>query len=510
MTKLTTNARLWLISLAGGVCILLLWAIKYAALLNFHEQMQIFICSADFFAERIAAPTGAAHYVSEFLMQFGLFPWAGAAVVALLFIVTQRLVWLLMRTSNLFCYALSFVPPLLLFFAHSNDHILFTADVAVIVALAAALFAPKRFVLRAVYLALALPAVFWLAGAPVVWIVVVLVAAETFRADSKSRGLLLLAAAGVYALALQLASARVLPYMLGIIVRGVSYSRYPLSFSTFLGVALASLAVVPIVSSYIRTINIRHTWRIVVAECAAFAVIARLLLPLAYNSYSYQLLEYVRLLRHERWQDIITMADEKGSPKSIVALSALNLALAKTNQLGNRLFDFEQSGIEGLIPLHELKPSVTLAAQEVYYHLGMVNEAQRFAFDSMETPSNGVKSARLIKRLAETNLINGDYDVAMKYLLLLRKTLFYSDWASEMLPYLRNEDAINAHPRYGWFRQVRLGNDFLFSETEVDKMIGQLFLHNTRNTLAMQYLQACPLLRRDLPTFMQYTNIILE
>ena len=41
-------------------------------------------------------------------------------------------------------------------------------------------------------------------------------------------------------------------------------------------------------------------------------------------------------------------------------------------------------------------------------------------------------------------------------------------------------------------------------------MCGQLFLHNTQNAVAMQYLLLWPLLQRDIPSFMQYVQVVQQ
>ena len=147
---------------------------------------------------------------------------------------------------------------------------------------------------------------------------------------------------------------------------------------------------------------------------------------------------------------------------------------------------------------------------ELYFHLGLVNTAQRLAFESMESLPNCNKSARVMKRLAETNLINGQYNVARKYLFLLQKTVFYRPWATRMLLLLGDEQKINQHPLYGWLRKARLQDDILFSEEEIDKICGQLFLQNPKNTMAMQYLLMLPLLKGDINWFMQYLQVVQE
>ena len=55
---------------------------------------------------------------------------------------------------------------------------------------------------------------------------------------------------------------------------------------------------------------------------------------------------------------------------------------------------------------------------------------------------------------------------------------------------------------------MRLGNDFLFSDTELDKICGQLLMHNPKNVIAMQYLLAFPLLNGDVGTFMNYYQFV--
>ena len=186
-------------------------------------------------------------------------------------------------------------------------------------------------------------------------------------------------------------------------------------------------------------------------------------------------MEYDQLVRNKQWQEIIEKAEEK-SPVSPFGVTCLNLALGKTGQMGDRMFEFYQNGTEGLLPEFQRDFTSPLPTSEAYYHLGMVNTAQRFTFEAMEAIPNFNKSGRCFKRLAETNLINGQYEVAAKYLRLLRKTIFYKDWAEDAMTYLYNEEKINAHKEWGWLRQIRYTEDFLFSSQETDIMLALRYL----------------------------------
>ena len=191
-----------------------------------------------------------------------------------------------------------------------------------------------------------------------------------------------------------------------------------------------------------------------------------------------------------------------------MSVSATNLALAMTNQLGDRAFEFYQRGAQGLFPKFERNFANSQLTGEIYFHLGMINTAQRLAFESMEAIPNYNKSARAVKRLAETNIINGQYKIAEKYLRMLEKTIFYRPWAKQMIGILGNEKAINEHPLYGTLRRYKLPKDVLFSDGELDHICGLLFLHHQQNLMAAQYLLMMPLLNRDIELFMAYVKVV--
>ena len=118
------------------------------------------------------------------------------------------------------------------------------------------------------------------------------------------------------------------------------------------------------------------------------------------------------------------------------------------------------------------------------------------------------KSARCYKRLAQTNLITGNYEVARKYLMTLRKTLFYRDWANETLPLLGNEKAIAKHPEYGRLRKMSYKEDFYFGGHVTPDMLEKLFFSNTDNRLAYEYLVAYYLLTDDRESYAKLLRYI--
>lgn len=228
-----------------------------------------------------------------------------------------------------------------------------------------------------------------------------------------------------------------------------------------------------------------------------------------YNPKTIELLDYDLLVRANRWEQVIRKA-EKQQPDLPQSVCATNLALGMTNQMGRRAGEFFQNGPDGLFPPFSRDYFSTLTTAEVYFQLGLINTAQRYYFEAMEAAPNYKKSCRCIRRLAETNLINGQYGVARKYLHILEKTLFYRKWAQRTLMMIDSEESVLNHPLYGRLRSMRLNKDFMYSDQEIDKICGRLLVQNHNNVLAMQYMLLYPLLENNYDKFVQYMLLIRD
>jgi hypothetical protein len=172
-------------------------------------------------------------------------------------------------------------------------------------------------------------------------------------------------------------------------------------------------------------------------------------------------------------------------------------------------FSYFQNGPDGLLPPFVGDHTNPVSTGEIFWHLGMVNTAQRFAFEAQEAIPDFQKSARLYRRLAETNLVNGDTLVARKYLKALQHTTFYRKWASETEALLDAGTLFDQRPELARARDCRLReHDFLFSDTEMDSMLGLLKVENPQNTMALDYLMAWCLLRKDLDRFVECISLV--
>ena len=483
-----------LLTLAFGISVFLFWWRRYPFALTYQEQFQLFMFDGDYFCSRIAEPGGLARYVAEFLVQFYNSVVIGAAIIAVLYMLLQRLTWRLMHTDS--HYALSFIPSIMLWYAMGDESVLLTYVVALLMAMTAALAWIKWTAKLAQWvkwlvLLLVIPVLYWFVG-PLVLLTALLMLPWTIAVQGV-----------IYSLALMLFSAHYLPYPMMRVVLGIGYYRFPVTLPYLL---MAIPVVICVMTYLINKLPKVKQW-VNIAEVMVVLVILGSLVDLGYDKKKYELIEYDYLVRVRDWNAIIAKA-EKQTPDLPMSVSATNLALAMTNQLGDRAFEFYQRGPQGLFPKFERNFASTQLTGEIYFHLGMINTAQRLAFEAMEAIPNYNKSARAVRRLAETNIINGQYKIAEKYLRMLEKTIFYRPWAQRMISMLGNEKAINEYPIYGTLRQYKLQKDLLFSDGELDNICGQLFLHNQQNLMAAQYLLMIPLLNRDIEKFMAYVKVV--
>lgn len=495
----------WALAIVMGLSAFIFWRYGYPSMMAYQEQYQLFLFDCHYLVERLALPGGTATYVAEFLTQFYNTPVFGALVISLLLVTSQQLSWLLMRnnaykTEDLSAYLLSFLPSLLIWRIMGDESLMLAYIVAFIIVQAAMIFAPKTRNALLIYILPAIPITYWIAG-PMVGMLALYTGIRLIKTcNRKIEGFSLAAFSLVYTTLIVAASSYFLPYPTVRFFLGLFYYRS-------IEVPTHIMCLSPMLLLIITGVTIPLANKLCKTVAVAVVTVVASSLGSAIDSQKYELMDYDCLVRQQRWADIVAKAEQK-TPDLPMSVCATNLALAMTGKLGDRCFDFYQHGTEGLLPEFERNFNTILVTGDAYFMLGLVNTGQRYAFEAMESIPNYNKSGRVFKRLAETNLINGQYKAAEKYLKALQKTIFYKKWADRRMEMIRNPKLIDNHPMYSYLRKVRLTDDFLFSDKETDKLCGQLVMHNKENLVAIQYLLMFPLLNKDLNTFMQYYTYV--
>ena len=506
-----------LLSLLFGVAVVIFWAVPFVGGLCFQEQYQMFLFDTGYFLERIVLPGGLADYISEFLVQFYYMPVLGGAIIALLLMGIQAAVWGLMKQygarHDFPGYLLSFLPSIALWCAMGDQNVLLSFVVALFGALVIG-WIHNRFhnrLVKVVFELVSTALVYWFLG-PVVFVYVVLMIGDTLKNALQKGNVLSGIGYSVCILILTIAwillSTQTLQYPVSRLFLGLNYYRYPGVTFLLIYIVMALAAFIPFLGMVHPHSSALQKWqksKWVMAVAYVIVLFASVCgIRTSFDELTYEMIDYDFWIRTEQWNKIIEHAEKKPAT-SPLGVSSVNLALSQTGQLPDRLFEFYQNGAEGLFPVFSRDMTSPVFTSEVFYRLGMVNDAERYMFEAQEAIPNFRKSARLTRRIAECEIINGNYEVAAKLLRRLQKTIFYSNWANQTIALLGNEKAINRHPIYGKLRKYReKKQDFLFSDREMDQMLGLLFLNDKSNKMAYEYLMCYVLLQRDFNKFMQY------
>lgn len=506
-----------LLSLLFGVAVVIFWAVPFVGGLCFQEQYQMFLFDTGYFLERIVLPGGLADYISEFLVQFYYMPVLGGAIIALLLMGIQAAVWGLMKQygarHDFPGYLLSFLPSIALWCAMGDQNVLLSFVVALFGALVIG-WIHNRFhnrLVKVVFELVSTALVYWFLG-PVVFVYVVLMIGDTLK-NALQKGNVLSgigysAVILILTIAWILLTTQTLQYPLYRIFAGLNYYRYPGAISPLPFVVMVWAVVIPflgMIPCHRKFLQKLQQSKVVMALSYVLVIVASWFgIKASFDEMTYELIDYDFLVRTEQWDKIIEKAEKKPATTPL-SVSCVNLALSQKGMLADRLFEFYQNGGEGLFPTFTRDMISPVSTAEIFFRLGMVNDAERYMFEAQEAIPNYRKSARLTRRIIECEIINGNYQVAAKLLRRLQKTLFYSNWANQMMALLGNEKAINRHPVYGKLRKYReKKQDFLFSDREMDQMLGLLFLNDNHNRMAYEYLMCYELLQRDMEKFMQY------
>jgi hypothetical protein len=422
--------------------------------LHYQEQFQLFLFDSNYVWDIVKQPGGVADLLGRFCTQFFLYAWVGAIIIGILLSAIQLLVSRFVGGG--WFYGLSYVPSFLLWLFLLDEHALLGGVWAVLLTFLAVwgLCKLPKGLVRYIGIIVALPILYWMVGT--YW-------------------------------------------------NGSHYYRYPKVFPTLLYVAWLLALAIPLLV-YVCRKWLKDSKGLVIPLCS-FALVAVVMGAVVWKNANFKaekVMQYDFMASHQQWNRIIETAN-KEKPNNQIGVTVQNLALAMRGVLLDQMQNYNQNGIAGLLPDVQSDATSPMPTAEAFYQLGMINVAQRTVFEAQEAILDFQKSGRCYKRLAQTNLINGNYEVASKYLMALQKTLFYSDWANETLPLLGDEDTIAKHPEYGRLRKWAYKDNFFFSDHVTPEMLECLYSGCTDNSMAYQYLMAYYMLTGDRE---RYNNFI--
>mgnify|MGYP000871810720 CR=1 FL=1 len=464
--------------------------------LLYTEGMQLFLLSRDYFTETVLHPGGFADYASRFLIQFYRAPVLGGMIIALLLILLQVPVYKIAAkfVKGDVALPLTFVPSLLYWILLCNPSYTLAGLLALVVMawLAYIYTCIRDGYLRALYGALSLPTAWLLFGGAFPAAFLIMILAELKMPGQKIRPAFFGMAAGLVPVVVLILFCD-LQRTPAHVFYGAQYYRFS-EYPHWVFVLLwASL---PFILSVLMLLKKRIPGReIVLTVLITGATVWGL--STQWRADKEKELAYLFATRRMDWTTVMSMS-QKNMPNSLLALNTFNLALAVTGQAGNLMFSVPQTTSGSLMLPEDMD---MIFCSEIWFNLGMINESKRYAYESMMAIPDKQKSGFFLMRLAESELITGNYNVARKYLNVLMKAPFYRKWAGRRLEMCGNDKAVEEHIVYGPLRSRQPQENIQVSAAAFSESLQNILADNPNNPVAYNYRLMDRMLQKDIAGF---------
>ncbi len=190
---------------------------------------------------------------------------------------------------------------------------------------------------------------------------------------------------------------------------------------------------------------------------------------------------------HQKVIDIVEHADFTTDDM----LFFYNLVQAQRGELPDHLLRFTPTQLGTFYQIGPETPRlVIINMNELYWALGDMTFTERAAMmTNVFAPDN--RNVRMIKRLAECNLVSGDSMAADKYLRILDRTMVYRQWSAEA----------RRSPLYAEKAKLVNRHDTITVSDNAHFLMMQLLDAHPENTIALDYILCSTLLLKDIANF---------
>jgi len=472
--------------------------------LVYQEQIQLFRFDWNYFREFLTKPGGLAEYAGAFFIQFYLSSIAGAIIVTSAAIAAFFLVRNILNKLNIFGILWPLIPVLLLAILQS-DHIYYIGyTLGFLLAIA---FFTIYISLVNNYLRFFTALFGWVlvymatAGFAILAAVLIIIYELLFVKDHLRPAFVLLF---IVLIVLILFIIFQFIYLLPVSYKWIGPVLFLGNVTTKYGLLLllAYLPVLLVISriwfKLSKKARLEFSWNRK-SVAAGFIVLFAFSVVTAKFAYDYKtelLLGIDNSVRKSEWDRALALSSRSPGANQIV-IYLTNIALYKSGLLGDMMFHFNQIGTAGLW-LGWGNDASPFFGSEVFYNLGYINEAYRWAFEAMVAKG---QAPRLLKRLALTSIINGDYQVAGKYLNVLDQTLFYRKWARHYKRCIEDPEILNHDIEIIEKRQFLVHTDFFADVNHHNIELIRLLENHPDNRMAFEYFMSSLLLEKDINTF---------
>jgi hypothetical protein len=497
-------------SLFPGIFLVLLFL--YFVIFNkYHilylEQNQLFRFNLPYISDFFSLPGALPLLIGNFLTQFFIYPWIGALIITLHGFAVYLLSKYILEKHNIRSVFLPLMPVWLLTILQSNELFTFDQSVGFLLSLlfSAVYISVNSNKYRYVLFLAVWPLCYYLSGGFSIISVIICALYELLHGRQKSRYM---------SVVLYIIEGLAVPFILSRLLIYISAEKiylYPLlyEFHTFSLTSLVLLYIcIPLImltGYFLKDIASDKKWFLqgtVFKTVSGILVVFLMYLIIyryAYNKKTELMVGIDYHVREAEWGKALELADKYPDLNNLV-IYYTNLALLNSGQLGEKMFSYPQIGTKGLRLKWERNANLVFGG-EIFYYLSYNNEAYRWAFEAMV--ARGL-NPRSLKRLIITSIVNGDYEVANKYIHILGQAPFYHKSAHKYDRIISDPVLLEKDPEIRRNRNLLINKDFISNASGMN--LNDLLQNHPENKTAFEYLLASLLLEKDLDAFAE--NII--
>ena len=203
-----------------------------------------------------------------------------------------------------------------------------------------------------------------------------------------------------------------------------------------------------------------------------------------------------------KWQETLDIAATVSNPTRQIVLYKY-LALFKMGRIGEEMYDLPDGGVLPNCPaiLH----LVQLGGQQLYMHYGMQNFCYRWCVEDGVEYGWRIRNLRLMVRCA---LLNHEWNLAQKFIDLLRHTRNHAQWAEEYQPLVGHPELIASHRELGPITHVIGDTSVLASDQALLEKFMLTILSNlyTDDPIGAELALMSAVQLKDIPTFWRTFN----
>jgi len=485
--------------------------------LFYQEKSSLFILSYDFLKLNLNQPGGLLIWLGKFLSTFFFYPLAGAIIISgILTLVVLIIRKLINFSTGENGYFFSFIIGIALFYLQTDYRFLLFNIIGLLLPIAFSCLSIRYSTIFKGWIPIILfPLIYFITGG-FVWIFLILFTLFLIQDKGNNSWIKIVVLSSIALLTFYI-SKEFIFFQNGITLllfplTGLNTGSQPKLFFAVAGI-LSVLSLIPgLVIRLTNKLKVTETINVVLTSSLIIVSVIFICL-IRFDKKDSQYFYVEKLFYQNRYDDIITF-NLANPPTNYLTGFLNNIALCEKGKLDDMLFFFPQSPDGKTLFLKwEMAGELLKRGGYFYYTIGMINEAHRWAFENMVIKGDSPEG---LKMLIKTDLINGNYEVAAKYIKMLSRTLFYKKEAEAFAKLIYNDSGISADKELGEKRLNRIETDF-FSITDNPYVnIEKILASDSLNKKAFEYKLAFMLLKKNtqgiantLPEFKKYGYSIL-